>query len=87
MEAGFNHKNTDNMEKDQIIYDKRKAMGESIRAMRTAHNGKAWHQVRAPEWATMLSSNDTNDTNWNRLVSFESFDDNKKKKQQIMNNP
>ena len=24
------------MEKDQIIYDKRKAMGESIRAMRTA---------------------------------------------------
>ena len=24
------------MEKDQIIYDKRKAMGESIRSMRTA---------------------------------------------------
>lgn len=26
----------DNMEKDQIIYDKRKVIGESIRAMRTA---------------------------------------------------
>ena len=29
------------MEKDQVIYDKRKAMGESIRAMRTA---QGWEQ-------------------------------------------
>ena len=29
------------MEKDKIIYDKRKAMGESIRAMRTA---QGWEQ-------------------------------------------
>ena len=36
MEDGFNHKNTDNMEKDQIIYDKRKAIGDSVRSMRTA---------------------------------------------------
>ena len=28
------------MEKDQIIYDKRKAMGDSIRKMRTAHGWK-----------------------------------------------
>ena len=30
------------MEKDQIIYDKRKSMGESIRAMRTA---QGWEQL------------------------------------------
>lgn len=36
MANGCNHENIDNMKKDQIIYDKRKSMGESIRAMRTA---------------------------------------------------
>ena len=30
------------MEKDRIIYDKRKAMGDSIRAMRTA---QGWEQL------------------------------------------
>ena len=45
-----------------------------------AHHGKAWHQVQVPGWATRLSSNDTNDTNWDRLVSFESFDDNKNRR-------
>ena len=54
MEAGFNHKNTDNMEKDQIIYDKRKAMGESIRAMRTA---QGWEQEQLAQIAGITAAN------------------------------
>ena len=54
MEAGFNHKNIDNMEKDQIIYDKRKAMGESIRAMRTA---QGWEQEQLAQIAGITTAN------------------------------
>ena len=54
MEAGFNHKNTDNMEKDQIIYDKRKAMGESIRTMRTA---QGWEQEQLARIAGITTAN------------------------------
>ena len=54
MEAGFNHENIDNMEKDQIIYDKRKAMGESIRAMRTA---QGWEQEQLAQIAGITVAN------------------------------
>ena len=42
------------MEKDQIIYDKRKAMGESIRAMRTA---QGWEQDQLAKIAGISISN------------------------------
>lgn len=42
------------MEKDQIIYDKRKAMGESIRAMRTA---QGWTQEQLAEIAGISVAN------------------------------
>lgn len=42
------------MEKDQIIYDKRKAMGESIRAMRTA---QGWEQEQLAEIAGISVAN------------------------------
>ena len=54
MEAGFNHKNTDNMEKDKIIYDKRKAMGDSIRSMRTA---QGWEQEQLARIAGITTAN------------------------------
>lgn len=55
MEAVGNHKKyIDNMEKDQIIYDKRKAMGESIRAMRTA---QGWEQEQLAQIAGISISN------------------------------
>ena len=54
MGIGCNHENTDNMEKDQIIYDKRKAMGESIRAMRTA---QGWEQEQLAQIAGITAAN------------------------------
>ena len=42
------------MEKDQIIYDKRKAMGERIRAMRTAQD---WTQEQLAYIAGITTSN------------------------------
>ena len=42
------------MEKDQIIYDKRKAMGESIRAMRTA---QGWEQEQLAYIAGITTAN------------------------------
>ena len=42
------------MEKDQIIYDKRKAMGESIRAMRTA---QGWEQEQLAQIAGITAAN------------------------------
>ena len=42
------------MEKDQIIYDKRKAMGESIRAMRIA---KGWTQEQLAKIAGITAAN------------------------------
>ena len=42
------------MEKDQIIYDKRKAMGESIRAMRTAQD---WEQEQLARITGITISN------------------------------
>ena len=42
------------MEKDQIIYDKRKAMGESIRAMRTA---QGWEQEQLAQNAGITAAN------------------------------
>lgn len=42
------------MEKDKIIYDKRKAMGESIRAMRTA---QGWEQEQLAKIAGISISN------------------------------
>ena len=51
----FNTFNTfNNVEKDQIIYDKRKAMGESIRAMRTA---QGWEQEQLAQIAGISISN------------------------------
>ena len=44
----------DDMEKDKIIYDKRKAMGESIRAMRTA---QGWEQEQLAQIAGITTSN------------------------------
>ena len=49
-----NYNIIDNMEKDQIIYDKRKAMGESIRAMRTA---QGWEQEQLAQIAGISISN------------------------------
>ena len=45
---------TDNMEKEPIIYDKRKAMGESIRAMRTA---QGWEQEQLAQIAGITAAN------------------------------
>lgn len=42
------------MEKGQIIYDKRKAMGESIRAMRTA---QGWEQEQLAQIAGITTAN------------------------------
>ena len=42
------------MEKDQIIYDKRKAIGESIREMRTAHG---WKQEQLAQIAGITAAN------------------------------
>ena len=42
------------MEKDQIIYDKRKAMGENIRMMRTAHG---WEQEQLAQIAGITDAN------------------------------
>ena len=41
------------MEKDQIIYDKRKAMGESIRSMRTA---QCWEQEQLAQIAGITAA-------------------------------
>ena len=54
MATGCNHENIDNMGKDQIIYDKRKAIGESIRAMRTA---QGWEQEQLAQIAGITTSN------------------------------
>ena len=54
MATGCNHENIDNMEKDKIIYDKRKAMGESIRAMRTA---QGWEQEQLAQIAGITAAN------------------------------
>ena len=54
MGIGCNHENIDNMEKDQIIYDKRKAMGESIRAMR---NSQGWEQEQLAQIAGITAAN------------------------------
>lgn len=54
MATGCNHENIDNMEKDQIIYDKRKAMGESIRAMLTA---QGWEQEQLAQIAGITVAN------------------------------
>lgn len=51
---GLITKNIENMEKDQIIYDKRKAMGESIRAMRTA---QGWEQEQLAQIAGITPAN------------------------------
>ena len=42
------------MEKDQIIYEKRKAMGESIRAMRTT---QGWEQEQLAQLAGITVAN------------------------------
>lgn len=42
------------MGKDQIFYDKRKAMGESIRAMRTA---QGWEQEQLAQIAGITTAN------------------------------
>ena len=34
-------------------------------AQHTAHHGKAWHQVRAPEWATRRNENENENDNDN----------------------
>ena len=44
----------DKMEKDKIIYDKRKAMGESIRALRTA---QGWEQEQLAQIAGITAAN------------------------------
>lgn len=44
----------DNMEKDQIIYYKRKAMGESIRKMRTE---QGWEQEQLAQIAGITAAN------------------------------
>ena len=54
MGTGCNHENIDNMEKDQIIYDKRKSMGESISAMRTA---QGWKQEQLAQIAGITAAN------------------------------
>ena len=42
------------MEKDKIIYDKRKAMGESIRELRTA---QGWEQEQLAQIAGITTAN------------------------------
>lgn len=42
------------MEKDQIIYDKRKAMGENIRKLRTA---QGWEQEQLAQIAGITTAN------------------------------
>lgn len=54
MGIGWNHDNIDNMEKDKIICDKRKSMGESIRAMRTA---QGWEQEQLAQIAGITAAN------------------------------
>ena len=54
MATGCNHENIDNMEKDQIIYDKRKSMGESIHAMRTA---QGWEQEQLAQISGITAAN------------------------------
>ena len=54
MATGCNHENIDNMDKDKIIYDKRKAMGESIRALRTA---QGWEQEQLAKIAGITTAN------------------------------
>ena len=54
MGIGCNHENIDNMAKDKIIYDKRKTMGESIRAMRTA---KGLEQEQLAQIAGITAAN------------------------------
>ena len=54
MGIGCNHENIDNMAKDKIIYDKRKTMGESIRAMRTA---KGLEQEQLAQIAGITTAN------------------------------
>ena len=54
MGIGCNHENIDNMEKDKIIYDKRKAMGESIRAMRAT---QGWEQEQLAQIAGITAAN------------------------------
>ena len=54
MGTGCNHENTDNMEKDQIIYDKRKAIGDSVRSMRTA---QGWEQEQLARIAGITTAN------------------------------
>ena len=49
-----NYNIIDNIEKDKIIYDKRKAMGESIRAMRTA---QGWEQDQLTQIARITAAN------------------------------
>ena len=49
-----NYNIIDDMEKDKIIYDKRKAMGESIRAMRTA---QGWEQDQLAQIAGITAAN------------------------------
>ena len=44
----------DNMEKDQIVYDKRTAMGESTRAVRTA---QGWEQEQLAQIAGITAAN------------------------------
>lgn len=49
-----NYNIIDNMEKDKIIYDKRKAMGEIIRAMRTA---QGWEHEQLAQIAGITAAN------------------------------
>ena len=42
------------MEKDKVVYDKRKVMGESIRAMRTA---QGWTQEQLAQIAGITTAN------------------------------
>lgn len=42
------------MEKDQIIYDKRKSMGENIRKLRTA---QGWEQEQLAQIADITTAN------------------------------
>lgn len=42
------------MEKDQIVYDKRKSMGENIRKLRTA---QGWEQEQLAQIAGISTSN------------------------------
>lgn len=54
MEAAYHHKKIENMEKDKIVYDKRKAMGENIRVLRTA---QGWTQEQLAQIAGITAAN------------------------------